>query len=109
VRRDGRNLMISPRTIWRVLVLPIYILITGAVFALALRNTAGSILAPLATLAPWVVGVAAVLAVLSIAGVAMRWRRRLRAVRRVRAARGDASGSPWQDEDAGAAQHAGPG
>ena len=102
--------MISPRTIWRVLVLPTYILITGAVFALALRNTAGSILSPLAGLAPWVVVVAAALAMLSIVGAVLRWRRRLSAVRRVRAARVRPVAPEWEDRDAtGVAHHAGPG
>ena len=92
--------MISPRTIWRVLVLPTYILITGAVFALALRNTAGSILSPLAGLAPWVVVLAAALALLSIVGAVLRWRRRLSAVRRVRAARVLPAAPDWEDRDA---------
>lgn len=104
--------MISPRTIWRALVAPSYILITGVVFALALRNTDGSILSPLAVLAPWVVGVAAALAMLSIVGAVLRWRRRLVAVRRVRAARTRPVAPGW-DSDAtdatGVAQHAGPG
>ncbi|MEF3081119.1 hypothetical protein V3391_02685 [Luteimonas sp. SMYT11W] len=100
--------MISPRTIWRVLVLPTYILITGAVFALALRNTAGSILSPLAGLAPWVVVLAAALALLSILGAVLRWRRRLSAVRRVRAARVRPPAPDWEDRDAtaGVAHHA---
>lgn len=102
--------MISPRTIWRVLVLPTYILITGFVFALALRNTAGSILSPLATLSPWVMGVAAALAMLSIVGAAVRWRRRLLAVRRMRTARVRSKASDWEDADAtGVAHHAGRG
>ncbi|MGO3128320.1 MAG: hypothetical protein ACTIJY_09660 [Luteimonas sp.] len=102
--------MIPPRTIWRVLVLPTYILITGVVFALALRNTAGSILSPLATLAPWVVVVAAALAMLSIVGAAVRWRRRLAAVRRMRAARARIESPDWEDADAtGVAHHVGPG
>lgn len=100
--------MISPRTIWRVLVLPTYILVTGAVFALALRNTAGSILSPLAGLAPWVVVLAAALALLSILGAVLRWRRRLSAVRRVRAARERPAAPDWEDRDAtgGVAHHA---
>lgn len=102
--------MISPRIIWRVLVLPTYILITGAVFALALRNTAGSILSPLAALVPWVLMTAGALATLSIAGAVLRWRRRLGAVRRVRAAR-DGAGQPgWKSNEAtGIAHHAEPG
>lgn len=102
--------MISPRTLWRVLVLPTYILITGVVFALALRNTAGSILSPLAALAPWFVAAAAALAILSVAGAMLRWRRRLAAVRRVRAARVRTLGSNWEGDDAtGVAHHAGHG
>lgn len=101
--------MISPRTIWRVLVLPTYILITGVVFALALRNTAGSILSPLAGLAPWVVVTACALAMLSIAGAVLRWRRRLTAVRRVRAAHTRVAAPDWDDSEAvSIAQHAGP-
>ncbi|VXB71320.1 conserved hypothetical protein [Luteimonas sp. 9C] len=100
--------MIAPRTLWRVLVLPVYILITGAVFALAVRNTAGSILSPLAALAPWIFVVAVGLALLSIAGAAMRWRRRLAAVRRVRAAQVRVVDHAWEADDAdGVAQHAG--
>ncbi|UHH09605.1 hypothetical protein LU699_15240 [Luteimonas fraxinea] len=102
--------MISPRTIWRLLVLPTYILITGAVFALALRNTAGSILSPLVGLAPWVIVMAAGLGMLSILGAALRWRRRLSAVRRVRAARDGTVQRDWEDDNAsGVAHHAGPG
>lgn len=99
--------MISPRTIWRVLVLPIYIVVTGVVFALALRNTAGSILSPLAAFAPWVVVVAVALALLSILGVIVRWRRRLTAVRRVRAAQVDDAKSDWDDAAGDVAHHAG--
>ena len=77
--------MIPPRAIWRILVLPGYMLIAGAVFGLALRNTAGSILSPLAGLAPWVVVVAALLALITTVGGVRRWRRRLAAVRRGRA------------------------
>lgn len=79
--------MIPPRAIWRILVLPVYMLIAGAVFALALRNTSGSILSPLAVLAPWVMVTAAVLALVAILGGVRRWRRRLAAVRRARASR----------------------
>lgn len=79
--------MISARAIWRLLVLPVYMLIAGAVFALALRNTAGSILSPLAPLAPWVMLLAGVLALVAIAGGVLRWRRRLTAVRAGRASR----------------------
>lgn len=101
--------MISPRIIWRVLVLPTYIMITGAVFGLALRNTTGSMLSPLAALAPWVVVIAGALAILSILGAVLRWRRRLNAVRRVRAARDPVVQSDWEDSDASrAVHHAGP-
>ncbi|KLJ01338.1 hypothetical protein [Luteimonas sp. FCS-9] len=70
------------RAVWRILVLPSYVLIAGAVFAFALARTQGSIIGGLAALAPWAlvlsVGLAALLAV---AGV-LRWRRRLHAMRR---------------------------
>ncbi|MDR6992498.1 hypothetical protein [Luteimonas sp. 3794] len=102
--------MITPRTLWRVLVMPTYILIAGAVFALALRNTAGSILSPLAPFAPWAIVMAAALALLSIAGVILRWRRRLRAVRRVHAASHARVGAEWHDSDqSSVVQHAGRG
>lgn len=96
--------MTAARAIWRVLVLPVYMLIAGAVFALALRNTAGSILSPLAGLAPWVMLIAGVLAAIAIAGGVLRWRRRLAGVRRnrtSRAARTPNKEAHW-DEDAGA-------
>ncbi|ATD67330.1 hypothetical protein CNR27_07675 [Luteimonas chenhongjianii] len=73
--------MISARAVWRLVMLPVYMLIAGAVFALALRNTAGSILSPLASLAPWAMLLAGILALLSIIGGLLRWRRRLAAVR----------------------------
>lgn len=89
-----------PRAIWRLLVLPIYLLIAGAVFALALRNTAGSILSPLAGLAPWVMVVAAALAVVAILGGVVRWRRRLAAIRRGRAARKPVVTARWHHDRA---------
>jgi len=102
--------MIAPRTVWRILVLPVYLLIAGAVFALALRNTAGSILSPLAVLAPWVLVIASLMAALSIIGTLLRWRRRLAAVRRMRVDHAPACTTHWQDEDtAGVAHHAGRG
>lgn len=101
--------MISPRIIWRALVLPTYILMSGVVFALALRNTAGSILSPIAALAPWIMGIAAALAMLSIAGAVLRGRRRLAAVRRGRAARVRVTDTAWNDSDAGIAHHVRPG
>ena len=79
--------MIPPRAIWRLLVLPGYIILAGLVFALALRNTSGSIISPLATLAPWVMVLAVVLAMITILGGVLRWRRRLAAVRRGRSRR----------------------
>ncbi len=91
--------MIPPRAIWRLLVLPAYMLLAGVVFALALRNTAGSILSPLAVLAPWVMVLTVTLALVTIAGGVMRWRRRLAAIRRGRAAR---SPKPaWAGETSG--------
>ncbi|MDR7192674.1 hypothetical protein [Luteimonas terrae] len=89
--------------------MPVYILITGGVFALALRNTTGSILSPLAALAPWVMMIAAAMALLLIVGVALRWRRRLGAVRRVRAARGGAGKTGWEEDGTGVVHHPGPG
>jgi len=73
--------MMSARGVWRLVVLPVYILVAGAVFAVALRNTAGSILSPLASLAPWAMLLAGILALLSMIGSLLRWRRRLAAVR----------------------------
>ena len=96
--------MIPPRAIWRLLVLPAYMLLAGVVFALALRNTAGSILSPLAALAPWVLVVAALLALVTIFGGVLRWRRRLAAIRRGRAAH-----SQRADWSADAAQGVAPG
>lgn len=92
--------MMPPRAIWRLLVLPIYLLIAGAVFALALRNTAGSILSPLAGLAPWAMVAAAALAVVAILGGLVRWRRRLAAIRRGRAARKPVVASRWYHDRA---------
>lgn len=93
--------MMPPRAIWRILVLPVYMLVAGAVFALALRNTSGSILSPLAALAPWVMVVAALLALVAILGGVRRWRRRLAAVRRGRASQ--QREDSW-DEASGVAQ-----
>lgn len=96
--------MMAARAIWRLLVLPVYMLVAGAVFTLALRNTAGSILAPLAGLAPWVMLIAGVLAVIAVAGGILRWRRRLAGVRRHRTLhvpRTSQNDAHW-DEDAGA-------
>ena len=92
--------MISARAIWRLLVLPVYILVAGAIFGLALRNTAGSILSPLAHLAPWIMAVAGLLAAIAIAGGLLRWRRRLAGVRRSRtsrAVRQTKDGAPWDE------------
>ena len=97
--------MIAPRTVWRILVLPVYMLVAGAVFALALLNTGGSILAPMAALAPWVMVLASLLAMLSIAGGVLRWRRRLAAVRRGRAVHAPVAGLDWHDD--GTAPHTG--
>ena len=91
--------MISARAIWRLLVLPVYMLIAGAVFALALRNTAGSILSSLAPLAPWVMLLAGLLALVAIAGGVLRWRRRLTAVRAGRANRMPPTHAPQNSED----------
>lgn len=82
------------RAVWRVLVLPAYVVLAGAVFAFALARTQGSIIGGLATLAPWALGVSVGLAVLLVVAGLLRWRRRMaimrRAVRhaRVRAADG---------------------
>lgn len=87
--------------------LPVYMMIAGAVFALALRNTSGSILSPLAALTPWVLGFAGVLAMIATAGAVLRWRRRLIAVRRGRASHsGRQTGGVSQWQDASGAQPA---
>ncbi|MEN5059936.1 hypothetical protein [Luteimonas sp. TWI1416] len=82
------------RAVWRILILPSYVLIAGAVFAFALARTQGSIIGAMAGLAPWALAVSVMLAVALAVGGLVRWRRRLatmrRAVRhaRVRAAEG---------------------
>jgi len=90
--------VIPPRAIWRLLVLPGYIMLAGLVFALALRNTRGSIIAPLAALAPWVMVLAGVFAMVTVFGGVLRWRRRLAAVRRGRSRRG--GHGAWQVDGA---------
>lgn len=79
--------MMSFRILWRLCVLPLYVVLAGAVFALAMARTAGSIIGALAPLAPFALAISVVLAVLLIAGGLARCRRRLRACRRATAAR----------------------
>ncbi|UNK43700.1 hypothetical protein MNO14_06430 [Luteimonas sp. S4-F44] len=82
------------RAIWRVLVLPAYVVLAGAVFAFALARTQGSIIGGLAALAPWALALSGVLAALLVVAGLLRWRQRMvtmrRAVRhaRIRAADG---------------------
>ena len=79
------------RAIWRVLVLPAYVVLAGAVFAFALARTQGSIIGGLAA---WALGLSGVLAALLVVAGLLRWRQRMvtmrRAVRhaRIRAADG---------------------
>ncbi|ASR44155.1 hypothetical protein BEN78_13010 [Xanthomonas citri pv. mangiferaeindicae] len=106
------------RAVWRVLVLPAYVVLAGAVFAFALARTQGSIIGGLAALAPWALVVSGALAVLLVVAGLLRWRRRMatmrRAVRnaRIRAAdgrRASAGRALWTqmrvDSAAGAARN----
>lgn len=74
--------MISARALWRVFVVPLYVVLAGAIFAAAMAQTAGSIIGGLAALAPWAFVFAAGLAMLLVAGGVLRIRRRLRCMRR---------------------------
>ena len=74
--------MISARTVWRVVVVPLYVVLAGAIFAAAMARTAGSIIGGLAALAPWAFVFAAALALLLALGGMLRIRRRLRCMRR---------------------------
>lgn len=99
--------MKSPRAIWRMLVLPLYIVFSGALFAFALGRTSGSVIGGLAPLAPWALTGATTLALLLVAGSLLRSRRRLASMRRgarVRHQRAsdrtDAPADAWLDDDA---------
>lgn len=74
--------MISARTVWRVIVVPLYVVLAGAIFAAAMARTAGSIIGGLAALAPWAFVFAAALAMMLALGGMLRIRRRLRCMRR---------------------------
>ncbi|NYZ63978.1 hypothetical protein [Luteimonas deserti] len=74
--------MISARALWRIFVMPLYVMLAGVVFSLAMTRTAGSIIGGLAPLAPWALLAAAVLAALLVVGSILRVRRRLRHMRR---------------------------
>ncbi len=74
--------MISARTVWQVVVVPLYVMLGGAVFSAAMARTAGSIIGGLAELAPWAFVIASALALLLAAGGILRIRRRLRCMRR---------------------------
>ncbi len=73
--------MRSARMLWRICVLPAYIVLGGAVFALAMVRTQGSVIGGLAALAPWALAAAVVLAALVVVGNVARWRRRVRRAR----------------------------
>lgn len=74
--------MISARTVWRLVVVPLYVVLAGAIFAAAMARTAGSIIGGLAGLAPWAFAFAAALAFVLMLGGMLRVRRRLRCMRR---------------------------
>lgn len=70
------------RAVWRVLVLPAYVVLAGAVFAFALARTQGSIIGGLAALAPWALVVSGALAGMLVVAGLLRWRRRMATMRR---------------------------